>query len=167
MKKMFLLPLMTVVAMTSSQAYAICASPEPITCALTAALIAGGVFRDLHGTTEVVSLQSTSEKSEIAAISQAVRENKSLHYRMAEYYSHSPGYGDIIRRFEAGKITGSNSLESLKKFDPQLFAGLDALDAIISSKVQRSSMLPAKNQWERYYQLAGEAKLVYKNTFVK
>lgn len=167
MKKSLFLSLLAATTISASSASAIvCLSPEPITCAITALVIAGGIAHDLNGhPVEIVSLQSTSDQAEIQAIAAAVRADKSLMFHMASYYQYSPGFDDVISRFQEGKISGRLSLESMMDFNPRLFADLDKVDSIIRSQVKQSEMPQVRSQWERYAVLAAEAKLIYQNTF--
>jgi hypothetical protein len=168
MKKTLLISLMSLMVMNASPAFAFCLSPEPITCAITALFISGGVIHDLsHKPSEMMSLQSTQDKSEIESIVQAVRADKALMMRMASYSQYSPGYSDVVRRYQSHHISGRLSLESLRKFDPRLFADLDQISSIIESRVAQSEMPQAKDSWERYALLAAEAQTIYANTFVR
>lgn len=178
MKKLVLSILSAVLVLTGTATKAnamVCLAPTPFCAAVIIGGAALGALELSKGSNELQTISSTKSAEDISAVVKAVKtqDNGNFILRMSDAVHSSPGYKDIVSRFQAQKIEGNLSLKSLYEFNPQMFRDLDTLASLIDRNVRnpelaRSSDATSNGQinWARYAQLAADADAIYNNTFI-
>jgi hypothetical protein len=178
MKKIVLSFLSTALVFTAASTKAnavVCLMPTPFCAIVMVGGAAFSVYELSKGSQTLQTISSSKNATDITAVVNAVKtqENGNLLLRMSSAVHSSPGYKEIVRRFQAKEITGNMSLESLYEFNPQMFRDLDTLAELVARNVKNPEMLrsdeTAKDgniNWGRYAQLAADADALYSNTFL-
>lgn len=157
-------------ATLSAQA-SVCFTPTPSCGILVSGGLVTSIFESIHAANrgQMNPILVAQELDKLHSVITKMRQSPYLS-ELITYATSSPGYQDLLARYNRGAFTGKESLQRLAEAHPELFAHLDELEYLLAEAftpatthqtygykfIENNSL-----NWVHYGLLAQDAVLLY------